>query len=88
MMRLTLSAEEIGEQFGRFQDLECQGTKEALVTMENEGSGRVSLSLNFMDTHLMEVGNSLTAASISITWDPLMKLTRGVLLLLFQTMVL
>ena len=77
MMRLTLSAEEIGEQFGRFQDLECQRTKEALVTMENEGSGRVSLSLNFMDTHLMEVGNSLKSMTTSAPLEPLVKLTQG-----------
>ena len=60
-------AEEVGERPGCFQDLECQEMKRALVAMENEGTGRVPLSKNSMDTHLMEVSNFLKAASTSIT---------------------
>merc|ERR550514_609732 len=35
--------EQVGEQFGKFQDLECRSLKEALVQMEHQGSGRVRL---------------------------------------------
>jgi hypothetical protein len=37
-------AETVGEDFGRFQDAECQGLKAALVKMEDRGTGRVRLS--------------------------------------------
>ena len=37
-------AEEIGERFGRFQDVECRGKKETLLAMEIEGTKIVSLS--------------------------------------------
>merc|ERR1719221_2465189 len=36
--------EEIGSKFGRFQDLECQGMKWALLDMEEAETGRVLLS--------------------------------------------
>jgi len=36
-------AERVGEQFGRFQDQECQQIKSTLVKMEDRGTGRVRL---------------------------------------------
>jgi hypothetical protein len=41
---LVKIAETIGELFGKFQDAECKGLKNALVKMEDRGSGRVRLS--------------------------------------------
>jgi hypothetical protein len=41
---LVSVAETVGEQFGKFQDKECQGLKASLVKMEEHGSGRVRLS--------------------------------------------
>jgi hypothetical protein len=37
-------AQRVGEQFGRFQDHECQQIKASLVAMEEGGTGRVRLS--------------------------------------------
>merc|ERR1719331_73443 len=41
---LVKVAETVGEQFGKFQDAECKGLKEKLMTVEDRGSGRVRLS--------------------------------------------
>merc|ERR1719160_1176667 len=41
---LVKIAETIGEGFGKVQDAECKGLKNALVKMEDRGSGRVRLS--------------------------------------------
>jgi len=41
---LVKVAETVGEQFGKFQDAECQGLKAALVKKEDRQSGRVRLS--------------------------------------------
>jgi hypothetical protein len=41
---LVKIAETIGEGFGKFQDAECKGLKNALVNLEDRGSGRVRLS--------------------------------------------
>merc|ERR1719272_1782388 len=41
---LVKIAETVGEQFGKFQDAECQGLKAALVKKEDRQSGRVRLS--------------------------------------------
>jgi hypothetical protein len=41
---LVKIAETIGERFGKFQDAECKGLKNALVKVEDHGSGRVRLS--------------------------------------------
>merc|ERR1719498_1117598 len=41
---LVKVAETIGERFGKFQDAECRGLKNALVKVEDRGSGRVRLS--------------------------------------------
>ena len=35
---------EIGEQFGRWQDLECRGLKNSLVELDRDSSGRVALA--------------------------------------------
>mmetsp|Transcript_27851 Transcript_27851/g.69996 ORF Transcript_27851/g.69996 Transcript_27851/m.69996 type:complete len:602 (-) Transcript_27851:291-2096(-) len=37
------TARELGSRFGRFQDLECRGMKQALIDVEQGGSGRVPL---------------------------------------------
>lgn len=42
--RLAHVVEEIGDRYGRFQDLECQGLKEALIEREGGMPGRVPLS--------------------------------------------
>jgi len=36
--------EEIGEQFGRWQDLECRSLKNILVDLDRDGTGRIPLS--------------------------------------------
>jgi len=41
---LVKVAETVGEQFGKFQDAECQGLKAALVKKEDRQTGRVRLS--------------------------------------------
>jgi hypothetical protein len=41
---LAKVAEGVGEQYGTFQDLECQQLKEKLVKIEYRGTGRVKLS--------------------------------------------
>jgi hypothetical protein len=41
---LVKVAETVGERFGRFQDAECKGLKDALVKVEEHGTGRVRLS--------------------------------------------
>merc|ERR1719378_23263 len=41
---LVKVAETIGERFGKFQDAECKGLKDALVKIEDRGTGRVRLS--------------------------------------------
>jgi hypothetical protein len=41
---LSKVAEQVGATFGNFQDVECQGLKKSLVSMETSGSGRVKLS--------------------------------------------
>jgi len=41
---LVKIAETVGEQFGKFQDAECQGLKAALMKKEDRQSGRVRLS--------------------------------------------
>merc|ERR1719316_1383646 len=41
---LVKVAETIGERFGKFQDAECKGLKNALVKVEDRSSGRVRLS--------------------------------------------
>jgi len=37
-------AERVGEQFGRFQDHECQQIKSSLISKEDSGTGRIRLS--------------------------------------------
>lgn len=41
---LAKVAEEVGEQFGSFQDLECRQLKDKLLQVEYRGTGRVKLS--------------------------------------------
>lgn len=42
--RVAHIVEEIGDRYGKFQDLECQGLKEALMERESELPGRVQLA--------------------------------------------
>jgi hypothetical protein len=44
-------AERVGEQFGRFQDHECQQIKAGLMAKEEAGTGRVRLSDFWKDAH-------------------------------------
>jgi hypothetical protein len=41
---LAKVSEQVGENFGMFQDTECQGMKNSLVKIETPGTGRVKLS--------------------------------------------
>lgn len=42
--------EEIGERYGRYQDLECRTLKEELLELEDRGTGRVRLSTFYRST--------------------------------------